>query len=99
MSKKINVKAVRFIAEYTAIKRNATGAELVNGSAEVDGKGKRDIKRHIAELENCNAADVIISKVDKQVNVTTYKVAATSAQIIDACARAGLPVEIVEDAE
>ena len=99
MSKKFNVKSIRFIAEYTAIKRSATGAELVNGTAEVNVKGKRDIKRYIAELETCTAADVIISKIDKQISVTTYKVAATAQQIIDACYAAGLPIEIVDDAE
>lgn len=97
MSKKLNVKAAEYTAEYTAIHRTAEGATLTQGTIKADSKGAREIKKAIAAQENVNTADVILGTVSKKVSVTTYKVNATNAEILDACAAAGLSVEIIAE--
>lgn len=100
MSKNINVKTSYYNFNADVVIRDESGMHIANCSAEgFNSKNSRDIKRAIVTSYehdgiHVNASDIMITSVSKVVEVKSYKVMASNADIIAACREYGL--EIVE---
>lgn len=98
MSKRINVKSNYYNFNADVVIRDKSGMHIANYSAEgFNSKNTRDIKRAIVHsYENegvaVNASDIMVKNVSKVVEIKSYKVNASNAEIIAACVAAGLDV-------
>lgn len=98
MSKRINVRSSYYNFSADVVIRDKSGMHIANYSAEgFNSKNARDIKRAIVHsYENegisVNASDIMIKNVSKVVEVKSYKVNASNADIIAACRAYGLDV-------
>ena len=88
MSKRINVKSNYYNFNADIVIRDKSGMHIANyGGEGFNSKHSRDIKRAIVksyedEGITVNASDILITNVSKVVEVKSYKVNASNADII-----------------
>ena len=101
MSKVINVKNSYYNFNADVVIRDKSGMHIASCGAEgFNSKNTRDIKRAIVQSYandgiTVNASDIMVTNVSKIVEVKSYKVMATNADIIAACRAYG--IEVVEN--
>ena len=98
MSKRINTKTNYYNFNADVVIRDKSGMRIANYGAEgFNSKNARDIKRAIVHsYENdgisVNSSDIMIKSVSKVVEIKSYKVNASNADIIAACRAYGLDI-------
>lgn len=102
MAKTIKTNDVSYDVTADVVVKSDNGMEIVKFDSEgAASKNVRTLKKSITESYEQDGLTVIAIdniKTTKRVFITTYKVNASNAEIINACREYGLNVEIVLDA-
>ena len=99
MSKNINVKTSAYTVDYDVVIRDSDGLRVESHTCGSVVKNTRTIKAWIvddfdAQGIKINASDIMIKGMTKKVNVKSYKIMASNADIVAACMAQGLEVVV-----